>query len=86
MQKETDAWAKMGLSLSEAPKALANVQALSGFASSLSSKMNVPATKAALGNMLSGAAKSLGNSAPFEKALQNTVGTASTNQITPKTS
>jgi len=86
MQKETDAWAKMGLSLSEAPKALANVQALAGFASSLSSKMNIPATKAALGNMLSGAAKSLGNSAPFEKALQNTVGTASTNQITPKTS
>lgn len=86
MQKETDAWAKMGLSLSEAPKALANVQALAGFASSLSSKMNIPATKAALGNMLTGAAKSLGNSAPFEKALQNTVGTASTNQITPKTS
>jgi len=48
--------------------------------------MNVPATKAALGNMLSGAAKSLGNSAPFEKALQNTVGVPSTNQITPKTS
>jgi len=83
MQKEVDAWAKMGLSLSEAPKALANVQALAGFASSLSSKMNIPATKAALGNMLTGAAKSLGNSAPFEKALQNTVGTASTNQITP---
>jgi hypothetical protein len=75
MQKEVDAWAKMGLSLSEAPKALANVQALAGFASSLSSKMNIPATKAALGNMLTGAAKSLGNSAPFEKALQNTVGT-----------
>ena len=83
MQKETDAWAKMGLSLTEAPKALANVQALAGFASSLSSKMNIPATKAALGNMLTGSAKSLGDSAKFEKTLQNVVGTASTNQITP---
>lgn len=84
MQKETDNWAKMGLNLAaDATKLISNPQALAGFASSLSSKMNIPSTKAALGNILSGAAKSLGNSAPFEKALSNTVGVPSTNQITP---
>lgn len=83
MQKEKDAWAKMSLPLTDAPKVIENVQALTGFASSLASKMQDNEFKSSLENMLSGATKSLGDSAVFEKALQDTVGVSGTNRISP---
>lgn len=90
MQKETDNWKKLGLSMAgDLEKKIGNVQALGGFVSSLSSKMSVGGAGSAadaLGDMLSGATKSLANSGKFEKVLQNEVGVSSTNQITPKTS
>ena len=83
MKKEKDAWAKMSLPLTDAPKIIENVQALTGFASSLASKMQDNEFKSSLENMLSGATKSLGDSAVFEKALQDTVGVSGTNRISP---
>ena len=84
MTKENACMKDMSLAMSEAAKKIQSQGALSGFASSLSSKMANPEIKKALGNCVSGATKALADSQAFDDALQNKVGVTGTNTLSPR--
>lgn len=84
MEKETANWEKLSLPLSDGPKIVENVQAMTGFVESLPQKFQDPKIKAALNGVLHGSAKALADSAQFGKALQDNVGVAGTNTISPR--
>ena len=84
MEKENATMKDMSLQMSEAAKKIQSQGALQGFASSLSSKMNNPEIKKALGNCLSGATKALADGAAFDDALQNKAGVTGTNTLSPR--
>jgi hypothetical protein len=84
MEKENATMKDMSLEMSDAAKKVKNQGALQGFASSLSSKMNNPEIKKALGNCLSGATKALADGATFDNALQNQAGVTGTNTLSPR--
>jgi len=84
MEDENATMKDLSLAMSDAAKKVQSQGALAGFASSLSSKMNNPEIKKALGNCLSGATKALADSAAFDNALQNQAGVTGTNTLSPR--
>jgi len=84
MTAENATMKDMSLAMSDAAKKIESQGALAGFASSLSSKMQNPEIKKALGNCLSGATKALADGAAFDEALQNKAGVTGTNTLSPR--